>query len=163
MKQILFFSLMIGVSYFSTAQTPSFNVTVSSDTVNLSRVFEVTFAIEGENVKTFQEPEFLNFEVVYKNQSTQMNITNGSVKRTISYTFGLKAKETGSFVIEKATVEIDASTYSTDFLKIVVDENYVPKDIPEKTEIDFWNPFGDFSRPEEIKPKTKQKRQTLKI
>lgn len=163
MKQILIFSLMIGVSYFSTAQTPNFNVTISSDTVNLSSIFEVTFTAEGKSTKMFQEPEFLDFEVVYKNQSTQMNVTNGNVKRTISYTFGLKAKEVGSFVIEKATVEIDASTYSTDFLKVVVDENYIPKDLPKEVEIDFWNPFGDFSKPEEVKPKPKQKRQVFRI
>jgi hypothetical protein len=166
MKQILIFSFMIGLSYFSTAQTANFNVTISSDTVNLSNVFEVKFTIEGEKTNEFQPPEFLNFEVLYKNQSTQMYITNGKVKRTISYTFGLKAKKGGDFVIEKASVEIDASTYFTDFLKIVVDENYIPKTLPkeeEEKEIDFWNPFGNFPKPEGITPKPKQKRQVYKI
>lgn len=163
MKQILIFSLMIGVSYFSYAQTPNFSVTVSSDTVNLSNTFEVTFTIEGENAKKFQEPEFLDFEVVYRNQSTQMNITNGEVKRTVSYTFGLKAKEVGSFVIEKATVEIAASTYATDFVKIVVDENYTPQTQQQQPEMDFWNPFGIFPKPEEVAPKPKEKRKIYKI
>jgi hypothetical protein len=161
MKQIFILSLMIGVNYFSTAQTANFNVTVSSDTVNLSGIFEVIFTIEGENTKSFQQPIFFDFEVIYKNQSTQMNITNSNIQRTISYTFGLRAKATGSFVIEKATVDINALTYSTDFFKIVVDENYVPKDLPKEAKIDFWNPFGNFPKPEEIK--LKPKRQVYKI
>jgi hypothetical protein len=163
MKQLLMIGLMIGVSYFSTAQTPKFSVTVSSDTVNLYTILEVIFTVQGEQSNGFQQPSFLDFETIYKNQSTQISITNGKVTRTVSYTFGLKAKEVGSFVIEKATVEIDASTYSTDFLKIVVNESYVPKVLPKEAETDFWNPFGNFPKPEEVTPKPKKKRNVYKI
>jgi|GEM_PF-2980222 hypothetical protein len=163
MKPLLIVSLMIGVSYFSTAQTPNFSVTVSSDTINLSSVFEIIFTLEGEHTNKFQHPEFFDFDVLYKSQSTQMNITKGNIKRTISYTFGLRAKEEGRFVIEKATVEIDASTYSTDFIEIIVDENYTPKALFKEEEIDFWNPFEGFPKQEEMVPKPKKKRKVYKI
>lgn len=162
MKPILIFSLLIGVTFFCTAQIPNFTATVSSDTVNLSNVFEVVFTIEGERSRNFQQPEFLSFDMIYNNQSIQMNITNGESKRTVSHTFGLKAKEEGYFVIEKATVEIKGIDYSTDFIRITVDESYTPKALP-KGKMDFWNPFEKFPKQEEVKPKTKKKQKIYKI
>lgn len=162
MKRIVLLSLLIGITYIASAQ--SFEATLSSDTTNLTSTIEVIFTVKDGKSTNFQQPEFLDFEVLYQNQSTQMNITNGEVKQSVSYTFGLRAKEEGSFVVEKASVEIDGEMYYTDFVKVVVDENFVPKAAP-KNENNFWNPFGDFPKPDSQKPKEqpKKKRKIYKI
>jgi hypothetical protein len=167
MKQLFLFSLGIFFSINVSAQTPSFTTILSSDTTNLESTFEITFKVEGAKATSFVQPEFLDFEVVYQNQSTQMTISNGKMTQSVSYIFGLKAKEEGSFVIEKASVAIDGTTYYTDFVKVVVDENYVPKSVT-RNNTDFWNPFDDFPQPTIPKPKeptqkTKKKRKIYKI
>lgn len=167
MKQLFLLSLGIIFSVNVLAQTPSFTAILSSDTTNLESTFEITFKIEGAKAQSFQQPEFSDFDVVYQNQSTQMSINNGEITQSVSYIFGLKAKEEGSFAIDKASVQIDGTTYHTDYVKIVVDEHYVPKTFPKQNN-NFWNPFDDFPSqtiPEPKKPtqKTKKKRKIYKI
>ncbi len=161
MKYLTFFSMLL-MATFSFAQDAKLTIEVSSDTVNLETPFEVTFTIEGQDAGVFQKPEFAEFMVVYQNQSTQMNITNGEMKKSVSYTYGLKAKENGSFVIEKASINVNGTMLYTDFTKVVVDENYVPKAQPKnEMRLDFSNPFEDFFGPDmfpkpEAKPKKKK-------
>lgn len=167
MKRLFLFSLGIFFSINVSAQTPSFTTILSSDTTNLESTFEITFKVEGAKAESFIQPEFLDFDVVYQNQSTQMSITNGEMTQSVSYVFGLKAREEGSFVIEKASVTIDGIAYYTDFVKVVVDENYTPKSIP-RNKANFWNPFDDFPHPTIPKPKeptqkTMKKRKIYKI
>ena len=166
MKHLILFSLGVFFSINVLAQT-SFTAILSSDTTNLESTFEITFKIEGAEAQSFEEPEFSDFDVIYQNQSTQMSIMNGEMTQSISYVFGLKAREEGSFAIEKASVQIDGTTYYTDYVKVVVDENYIPKKQP-KNDSNFWNPFGEFpdmNRPELKKEpkKTKKKRKIYKI
>jgi len=163
-KHLLLLSLMIAVSCFCFAQTPNFTVTTNSDSTNLDATFEVKFTIDGGQGTAFQQPEFNDFDIVYQNQSTQMNITNGEMQQKVSYTFGLRAKAIGTYVIEKASVEIEGKMYATDFVKIVVDENYIPKSAP-KSNNNFWSPFGDFPQSGSPKPKAKpkKKRKVYKI
>ncbi len=161
MKQLFLFSLGIFLSVTALAQTPSFTAILSSDTTNLESTFEITFKVEGAKAESFVMPGFSDFEVIYQNQSTQMNIINGKITQSVSYVFGLKAKVEGSFAIEKASVEIEGETYYTDFVKVVVDENYIPKIKPNNRN-DFWNPFEDFPSqpfPEFDKPTKKPKKQ----
>ncbi len=162
---------MLLMATFSFAQDAKFTIEVNSDTVNLVSPFEVTFTIEGQDISAFQQPEFADFMVVYQNQSTQMQITNGEMKKSISYTFGLKAKENGSFVIEKASVNVAGTMLYTDFTKVVVDENYIPKAQPKnEMRMEFRNPFDDFFGPDMFpkpestpKKKKKTKRKVYKI
>lgn len=164
MKRIFLLSLLIGIAYTLSAQTPSFTASLSSDTTNLEAGFEVTFTIKDGKGQDFQKPDFADFEVLYQNQSTQMNIVNGEIKQSVSYTFGLSAKKEGSFVIEKASVKIEDMMYYTEFLKIVVDESFIPK-VKSQKENNFWNPFGDFPEQDSQKPreKPKTKRKVYKI
>ena len=166
MKQLILFSLGILFSINLLAQTPSFTASLSSDTTNLESTFEITFKVEGDKVQSFEPPEFSDFDIIYQNQSTQMSIINGEMTQSVSYIFGLKAKELGSFAIEKASVQIEKMTYYTDFVKIVVDENYIPKTFP-KNNTNRWNPFEDFpslnnQQPKEQPTKTKTKRKVYK-
>lgn len=161
MKRLILLSLGIFLSMNVFAQTPNFAAILSSDTVNLESAFEITFKVEGSKAQHFEQPAFSDFDVVYQNQSTQMSVTNGEMTQSISYIFGLKAKEEGSFAIDKASVEIDGTTYYTKFVKVVVDKNFVPKTSSQNNS-NFWNPFGDFPNPNSQKPKEPQKKQKKK-
>lgn len=167
MKKLILYTLGIFFSMNLMAQTPNFTAVLSSDTTNLSSTFEITFTVEGAKSNTFQQPEFSDFDIVYQNQSTNVTITNGEMTQSVSYVFGLKAKEEGSFAIEKASVQIEGQTYYTDYVKVVVDENYTPKK-KAQNEANLWNPFDDFPgfnrpAPKEKIEKTKKKRKIYKI
>ncbi len=143
-KLIIFTMICCCVSVIKAQENAIFTVKVNSDTVNLDNAFEVAFTVEG-NATKFQQPAFEHFEVIYQNQSTQLNMTNGEMKQSKTYTFGLQAKEEGTFVIEAAKVTINGAVYQTDFLKIVVDNDFVMPEKPVQEE--FFDPFRNFGFP----------------
>src|SRR2546426_1105150 len=68
-----------------------FSATVSNNAVAVGDQFQVTFTLDG-NGKNFQAPAFSNFNTLMgPSQSTSMQIMNGSVSQTISYTYVLQA------------------------------------------------------------------------
>lgn len=167
MKQSFLLSLGLFFSVTVLAQTPNFTAVLSSDTTNLEAIFEITFKVEGAKSESFVKPAFSDFDVIYQNQSTQMNIINGEITQSISYVFGLKAREEGSFAIDKASVEIEGTRYYTDYVKVVVDKNYTPVSL-DKRRNDFWDSFEGFPNPPMPKPaepvkKPKTKRKIYKI
>lgn len=158
-----------------------FKVTLSSDTVNPDATFQIIFTVESNAVKDFQAPDFDAFEIVYgPNYSSQMSMINGDVSQSVSYTYGLRALEEGTYAIPSATATINGEMAKTEFIKVVVDANYEPKAKPRQN-IDFFqrwpsNPFDMEIIPpkarekEEAKPKKepkpkkpKKKRKVYKI
>jgi hypothetical protein len=168
------------------AQKATFSIEFGSDTINPSTPFEVVFLVAGGNASNFKAPEFKDFEVLYRNQSSQMNFINGEMNQSIRYIFGLKARTTGSLVIEQASVQVKGQTLYTDFVKVVADENYVSQErprqnarspfdggfddffgrqpLPQSPLEDYFNDFFDRSVPEKSPtPQKKKDRQVYKI
>lgn len=142
--------LLLSWSTFIVAQEDiAFTVSLSSDTVNLEQPFEVTFTINAKDASNFERPAFDGFELAYgPNQSTQMSIINGDMTQKRSYTFGLQALEEGTFVLSPASITINGTVIKTDFTKIVVDSNYVPKSRKRGGD-SFFDQFRmDFSFPD---------------
>jgi len=119
--KILFISFIIfaGISF-----PQSFTATVNNSTVGLNDQFQVSFTFEGKDVngvKNFQPPAFTNFLVLSgPNQSTSMQIINGAVSGSLTFSYILQPRSMGNYSIGPASVDYDGKSYKSDALNITV-------------------------------------------
>ncbi len=99
---IILLTLASIIPGFISAQ--EFTATVSSSTVEVGEQFQLTFSLNA-NGRNFRVPAFTDFNVLMgPNQSTQMQIVNGSVSQTLSFTYVLQAVREGTFKIPAAEI-----------------------------------------------------------
>src|SRR4030042_7135530 len=80
----------------------SFHANVNSSTVALNDKFEVSFTFEGQDInsiKSFSPPDLNKDFLVLSgpNQSTSMQIINGAVSASISYSYYLQPRNLGKY------------------------------------------------------------------
>ncbi len=113
---ILLFSLNIIAQQLSAS--------VSSDKVGLNDQFQLTFTFEGKdisNIRNFSPPSLSDFYVLSgPNQSTSVQIINGAVSGSLSYSYYLRPKKTGKYTIGAASVSFLGNTYSSKPIKIEI-------------------------------------------
>lgn len=100
-----------------------FEATADRTTVGQSERFQVFFTFEGEStsVSGFNPPSFQGFRVLSgPNQSTNMQIINGKVSSSITFSYILSPNNTGEFTIGKASVNYSGTKYETSPLNIKV-------------------------------------------
>jgi len=97
----------------------------AKNVVRVGERFQLVYSVNGEG-KNFRPPTIEGFDVLSgpsTSQSSSIQIINGSVSRTVDYTFSfiLQAKgEEGMFDIPAAEVTVDGKTYKSNPLKIQV-------------------------------------------
>src|SRR5436190_19413052 len=100
-----------------------FTATVSSPAVEIGEQFQITFSLNTTG-KNFRPPTFIDFNVLMgPNQSTQMQIINGSVSQTLSFTYVLQAVKEGTFKIGSAEITAGNSKVQSNPVSIVVTKN----------------------------------------
>ena len=117
----LFFILTAGVS----AEQTKFEMS-APNAVEMGKQFRLSFTL-NERGSNLQLPPGLtdNFDVLMgpsTGQSTRMQTINGrtTTEVTFSYTYILRAKETGTFEIRPATIEVGGDVFESNSLKIQV-------------------------------------------
>jgi hypothetical protein len=119
---ILSFFFLIFVGSFVNGQ--NFKSSVDKTTVAQNERFQVYFTFEGEDVNKlsgFQPPEFNNFRVLSgPNRSTSMQIINGKMSASLTYSYIVHPKALGEFTIGSALVKYEGKSYKTEPLKIKV-------------------------------------------
>lgn len=130
MKSLLIL-LFILCSSLSVAQ--KFYASVNENRITDNERLQVTFTFEGKdinNLKNFTPPAFKDFRIFSgPNQSTSMQIINGVVSASLSYSFILMPNTTGSFQIGSAAIDYDGQTFRTDPLSVnVIKGSAKPKD-----------------------------------
>lgn len=122
MKTLFFSLLMLLLSAALTAQ--SFEVNVSSSKVAEGDRFEVSFVFSGSDINSlssFKAPEFRDFNLLSgPNQSTSMQIINGAVSASRTYSYYLQARTIGKYTIGPAFVTFKGTTLKTDPVQIEV-------------------------------------------
>lgn len=102
----------------------SFTAMVNQNPVSTTDPFEITFTFSGSDVNglsNFQAPSFGNFSVLAgPNQSTSMQIINGSMSGSRSFTYYLQAKEKGKFTIGSASINNRGTVLKTHPITIEV-------------------------------------------
>jgi len=127
----------------------SFNASVNTTTVALNDKFQVSFTFEGQDinsVKSFSSPDLNRDFLVLSgpNQSTSMQIINGAVSASISYSYYLQPRNLGKYTIGTAKILYKNQEYKSEPIKIEVvagapkpkqntqtDNNVSEKDIAE--------------------------------
>jgi hypothetical protein len=97
------------------AQGPSFTASVDRNRLGQGEQMEVTFSLGGTSGgDNFQPPSFNDFAILSgPNQSTSMQIMNGSVSSSVSYSYVLQPKAPGKFTIGPATIEAGGKKLQT--------------------------------------------------
>ncbi|MEO1513630.1 MAG: BatD family protein [Bacteroidota bacterium] len=121
MKKFIFICLCVGFWGISWAQSPSFTVTVSTDSILMGNYFEVTFTLKDANGSNFLPPDFPDFQVVSgPNQSMSTSFINGQMSQSMSYTYYLEPKDLGNFYITAASISTAEEVLETEPKEIIV-------------------------------------------
>ena len=117
------FGLMILLSSIYSLNVKADNpfvASASSTTVAIGEQIQITFELNG-NGRNFQAPGFANFSVLSgPSQSSSMQIYNGSVSQTLSYTYIIQSTKEGVFKIGPAFIEASGQKFQSNVLTITV-------------------------------------------
>jgi hypothetical protein len=105
-------------------QDATFVASVDRTDVAAGEQFEISFTLSGGNVsgaEGFAPPDFAQFVVLGgPNQSTSMQIINGQFSGSVIYSYVLYARQSGTYQIGSASVELRGRKYSTDPITVRV-------------------------------------------
>lgn len=105
------------------AQDVSFTASVDKNPVALNDHFtlEYTITTSGASAKNFKTPDLGKFLVLSgPNQSTSMQIINGSVSSSQTYSYVLQPREAGRFSIGAATIDVGGTEHRSNAVEITV-------------------------------------------
>ncbi len=96
--------LILFISTWASAQTPSFYAQVSKNKVAVGEVFQIAFTLNGQG-NTLTYPNFKDFTIFGgPNQSQSMSIVNGNMSQSTTISMFIAAKKEGKFTIGPASV-----------------------------------------------------------
>ncbi len=102
------------------AQDATLTASVSTNPVGVAERFQVTFSGNTQFAK-FRPPSFEGFAVLSgPNQSTSVQIVNGSMSQVVAVSYILQAKAEGKFTIQSATAEANGRQIQSNPLAIQV-------------------------------------------
>ncbi len=117
---IFTFVLFLSGIYFA----QEFKSSVDRTTVGQNERFQVYFVFSGSNtnnLRNFSPPNFQGFKILSgPNQSTSMQIINGQMSSSVTYSYFLAAAEPGEYTINSASINLGSTVYKTDPIKIKV-------------------------------------------
>jgi len=115
-----FFLILFQYSGF----TQQFVASVEEIDATVNEPFQVSFTFSGPNINNlsnFSPPSFENFMILSgPNQSSSIQIINGTQRASITYSFVLQAKSVGTFTIGSASINQSGKTYKSNALVIPV-------------------------------------------
>jgi len=116
---VVFLLIRAGISFASAADI-TLTESATPATVAVGDQLQVTFTING-NGTNFHAPSFNDFNLLMgPNQSTSMQIINGSVSQSISYTYVLQATKEGTFKFGSATIDAGGKKISSNQVTVTV-------------------------------------------
>jgi hypothetical protein len=121
LKIILISSIVLTAAVF--AQDATFTAAVSKNPVAADERFTLEFTVTttGATAKNFKAPDLSKFLVLSgPNQSTSMQIINGAISSSQSFSYILQAREPGTFSIAPATIDIGGSVNKSNGIDITV-------------------------------------------
>jgi hypothetical protein len=115
--------LAVLMSVAATGQT-TFEASVDKTQVGMGEQLTLSFTLTGSSIgggKNFQTPDLSKFHIMSgPNQSSSMQIINGSVSSSVTYSYILQTKELGKFTIGSASIEAGGATHRSQPLTIEV-------------------------------------------
>ena len=112
-SKILVLFLFISASVFP----QKFNASVDKTTLGQNERFRLYFTFDGEDmnaVRNFRAPQIVGLRIISgPNQSTNMQIINGKVSASLTYTYILQTLKLGKYTIGAASLEYKGKVYRT--------------------------------------------------
>lgn len=105
------------------AQDVSFTASVDKNPVAANERFTLEFTVTttGTSARNFKTPDMSKFLVLSgPNQSTSMQIINGSVSSSQTFSYVLQPREAGKFTIGSATIEVGGGQYKSNPIELTV-------------------------------------------
>lgn len=120
MKRI-WLTILTFVGFSSLLLGQEFSAFVSKQQVPLGEVFQVTFELKNARGGTPEYPDFDQLQVRGgPNLQQSVQIVNGQVSQSVSYTFYLQGTRTGTFKIGSASIRIDGKTLRTEPIEVKI-------------------------------------------
>lgn len=118
MKHYLY--LLVFIFAFNYVYAVDFTATVDKDYIEVGDQFTVTFSIDGDG-SDFKAPSFANFKVLAgPSQSQSIQIINGKMSRSLTFSYVLQAVKEGKFTIGPARITSKGNEISSNSIEIVV-------------------------------------------
>ncbi|MEW5843923.1 MAG: BatD family protein [Bacteroidota bacterium] len=125
-KYLLTIAVFLFVVFIQTANAQKFSATVDKTTVGQYDQFQVYFTFDGGDINglsNFRPPAFGGFKILSgPNQSSSMQIINGKVSGSITYSYILQPTNIGNYSIGSASVEYGGKSYNTNTLNVKVEK-----------------------------------------
>lgn len=118
-----------------------FYVKASAKEVPQNYTFDITYTVENGDVDDFKAPKFENFDTYGPSQSQNINVINGRVSKSFSFTYTLQPKKQGTFVFPPAKASINGKVMTTEEITIKVIE---PQKKQQKQQQQYYDPFEEF-------------------
>jgi hypothetical protein len=120
MKRLLFIFAFLPLAFLSNAQEIKFTAVSSHSKIGVGEQFRITFTV-NTNASGFQSPDLSDFNVLSgPNQSSSVQIVNGSFAQNLSYYFILTAKKEGKYTINPAVITVGNGRIQSNSLIIEV-------------------------------------------
>ncbi len=120
----LLFTFIFYLGLVDQSFAQQFVASVAEIDATVNEPFQVSFTFSGpsiNNLSNFSPPSFENFMILSgPNQSTSIQIINGTQSASITYSFVLQAKSVGTFTIGSASINQSGKTYKSNALVIPV-------------------------------------------
>lgn len=110
--------LMFLIPFIALSQ--SFRATVDRTVLEIGDRLTVTYSIDGEG-SNFRAPKFTNFKLLMgPSQSQNIQIINGKISRSLSFSFVLEAIKEGKFTLPFATITSDGKELTSNTVQVQV-------------------------------------------
>lgn len=120
MKSLVIYGLLF-IGILGHTQAQKFIASLNKRQVAVGETFQVTFRLEDAQTREIEYPDFKNFQLLGgPNTSQSMQIINGQMSQSVSYSFYLSASNVGKFQIGSAKATVKGKTYSTDPITVTV-------------------------------------------
>lgn len=100
-----------------------FSASVDRKTLGMGQRFKLTFSLNSKG-SGFTPPNLADFHVISgPNQSTSMQWINGNFSSSLSYSYVLQPKGSGTFTIGPATIEVDGEEYKSNPVQVTIEQS----------------------------------------
>jgi hypothetical protein len=121
------FNILCALFFLSlpvSAQDVSFTASVDKNAVAVGEQFSLVFTLNGGGMgggKNFKLPDLSKFMVISgPSQASNVQIVNGSVSSSVTYSYDVQPREVGTFTIGPASIETGGKRYPSQPLQITV-------------------------------------------
>jgi len=118
------FSAMPALAQSTNGNNPIITAKVDRDHVSTDETVMLTITVNvlGSNPSKPQLPSLGGFSVIRSSSGTQIRVVNGTMSIQETYHYELRPTQTGELVIEPVTMNVNGITFSTDPIRITVNQ-----------------------------------------